>query len=234
MVIVNRITPPEIVVIVCRVIDRTVVKVEVCVTMPRPPTVGRCVALNHSNFRLPAVRGDFKVLYINLLATFGNNMEFHPSIFDMTGCRDLNMFGAIFCSEDKGIAVTCLFSVFIVVATTRRLAFGITDPGAPCDRFFIVFNFEPMRFTPVAYQHFNVLCPYRNLKEVYRAGDCEFVVLCVLSVVCPSGESNTVFKPGTGSNCCIPAFYPFINIACNAMLATQSVCVIVVVCIRER
>ncbi len=231
--IVDRVAPSQIVVIVRRVIDGTVIKVEVCVTMPRPPTIGRCVALNHSNFRLPAIRGDFKVLYINLFAAFGDNMEFHPSVFDVTSCRYLNMFGAVFRSEDESVAIACLFSVFIVVTATRRLAFGVTDPCAPCDRFFIVFNFESMRFTSVAYQNFNILCSCRNLKKVYRAGNCKFVVICVMSVVCPSSESNTVFKSRTGGNCRIPAFYPFVNIAGNAMLATQSVCVIIVVCVRE-
>ena len=231
--VVDRVAPSEIVIIVCRVIDGPVIKVEVCITVPRSPTVGRCVALNHSNFRLPAIRGDFKVLYINLFAAFGDNMEFHPSVFDMTGCRDFNMFGAVFCSEDKSVTIACLFSVFIVVTATRCLAFGITDPCAPCDWFFIVFNFESMRFTSIADQDFNILCSHRNLKKVYRTGDCKFVVVCVVNVVCPSSESNTVFKSRAGCNCRIPAFYPFVNIACNAMLATQSVCVIIVVCVRE-
>ena len=200
--------------------------------MPRPPTVGRCVALNHSNFRLPTIRGDLKVLYINLLATFGDNMKFHPAVFDMTGCRDLNMFGAVFCSEDKGITVACLFSIFIVVTATRCLAFGIADPCAPCDRFFIIFNFESVRFASVSYQDFNILRSCWNLEQVYRAGNCKFVIICVLSVACPSGESNTVLKSGTGGNCRTSALYPFVNIARNAMLATQPVCVIVVVCIH--
>lgn len=182
MVIVNWITPPEIIVIVCGVIDRAVIKVEICVTMPRPPTVGWCVALNYSNFRLPTIRGDLKVLYINLLAAFGNNMEFHPSIFDMTRCRDLNMFGSIFCSEDKGIAVACLFSVFIIVTATCCLTFGITDPCTPRNRFFIIFNFEAMWFASVSYQDFNILCCCRDLKQIDRAGNCKFVVVCIVSV----------------------------------------------------
>jgi len=92
VVVVNRITPSEIVVVVRRVIDRPIVKVEVSVMMPWTPTIGWGVALNDSNFWLPAIRGDLKILYINLLATFGDNMEFHPSIFHMTGCRNFNMF----------------------------------------------------------------------------------------------------------------------------------------------
>jgi hypothetical protein len=92
VVVVNRITPSQIVVVVRRVIDRPIVKVEVSVTMPRTPTVSWCVALNDSNFWLPAIRGNLKILYINLLAAFGDNMKFHPSIFDMTDCRNFNMF----------------------------------------------------------------------------------------------------------------------------------------------
>ena len=141
MVVVNRIAPSEIVVVVRRVIDGTIIKVEVSVTVPRTPTVGRCVALNYPNFRLSVIRGDLKVFYINLLAAFGDNMKFHPSIFDMTDCRNFNLFGAVFRSKDKSVAVSCLFSVFVVVTAACCLALGITDPCATCDRFVVVFNF---------------------------------------------------------------------------------------------
>lgn len=92
MVVVNRIVPSEIVVVIRRIIDGTIVKVEVSVTMPRTPTVGWCVALNDSNFWLSAIRGNLKILYIKLLAAFGDNMKFHPSVFDMTDCGDFNVF----------------------------------------------------------------------------------------------------------------------------------------------
>ena len=141
MVVVNRIAPSEIIVVIRRVIDGPVIKVEVSVTMPRTPTVGWCVALNDSNFWLSAICGDFKIFYINLLAAFGDNMKLHPSIFDMAGCRNLNVFGSVFRAKDKSVAVTCLFSVFVVITAACCLALGVTNPCATCDRFVVVFNF---------------------------------------------------------------------------------------------
>ena len=98
VVIVDRITPSEIVVVVRCVIDGTIVKVEIGVTMPRTPTIRRCVPLNHFNLRLSPISGYLKVFYVNLFATLCDDMKFHPSIFDVTHCRNLNSFRAIFCS----------------------------------------------------------------------------------------------------------------------------------------
>ena len=233
MVIIDRVTPSEIIVVVRCVIDGPVVKVEIGVPVPWTPPVSRCVALNHSNFWLSTIRGDLKIFYVNLFAAFSDDVKFHPSVFDMTDGGDLNVFGAVFCSKDKGVAITCLFSVFVVVSATCRLAFGIADPCSTCDGFFVIFDFESMRFPSVSDQNFNILCSCWNFKKIYRAGNCEFVVICVLSFICPSGESDTVLKSGAGGNRCVPAFYPFINITCDAMLTTQPVCVIIVVCIHR-
>lgn len=230
--IIDRVAPSEIIVVVRRVIDGTVVKVKIGITVPRSPPVSRCVALNHFNFRLSTIRGDLKILYVNLFATFSDNMEFHPPVFDVTGGGDLNVFGAVFCSKDKGIPVTCLFSVFVVITAACCLAFSITDPCATCDGFIVIFDFESMGFPSVSHQNFNILCSCWNFKKIYGTGNCEFVVFCVLSVICPGGESNAILKSGAGGNRCVPALYPFINIACDAMLATQPICVIIVVCVR--
>ena len=96
--IIDRVAPSEIVVVVRRVIDGTVVKVQIGVAVPRAPTVGRSIALNHSNFRLSTIRGDLKILYVNLFATFSDDMQLHPPVFDMTGGGDLNVFGSVFCA----------------------------------------------------------------------------------------------------------------------------------------
>ena len=74
MMIVDRIVPSEVVIVVRRVIDRTIVKVRVGVTVPRTPTISWGVPLDHSNFRLPTIGGYFNMLYIDLFAPFSNNM----------------------------------------------------------------------------------------------------------------------------------------------------------------
>jgi hypothetical protein len=141
VVIVDRITPSEIVVVVRRVIDGTIVKVEIGVAIPRAPTISRCMPLNHFNLWLSPISRYLKMFHVKLFATLCDDMKFHPSIFDPTCCRNLNTFRTIFRSKDKGIPVACLLSVFIVVAATCRLAFGVTNPNASCDGFFVVLNF---------------------------------------------------------------------------------------------
>lgn len=96
VVIVDRITPSEIVVVVRRVIDRTIVEVEISVTVPRTPTIRRCIPLNHFNLRLSLIGGYLKVFHVKLFTTLCYNMKFHPSIFNSACCRNLNPFGTIF------------------------------------------------------------------------------------------------------------------------------------------
>jgi hypothetical protein len=98
MVIVDRITPPEIVVVVRRVIDRTVVEIEIGVAIPRTPAISWCIPLNHFNFWLSLIGRYLKMLHVNLFATLCDDMEFHPSIFDVTCCRNLDEFRTIFCA----------------------------------------------------------------------------------------------------------------------------------------
>lgn len=141
VVIVDRITPSEIVVVVRRVVDGTIVEVEIGVTVPRTPTIRGRIPLNHFNLWLSPIGGYLKVFHVKLFATLCYNMKFHPSIFDPTCCRNLNPFGTVFCPKNKGIAVTCFLSVFIVIAAARCLALGVTDPNASCNRFFVVLYF---------------------------------------------------------------------------------------------
>lgn len=96
VMIIDRVTPSEVVVVVRCVIDWTIVEIEISVTVPWTPTIGRGVPLNHSNFRLPTICRYLNIFYINLFATFGNNMEFHPSIFDVSDCGDFNAFRTVF------------------------------------------------------------------------------------------------------------------------------------------
>ena len=145
MVIVDRITPSEIVVVVGRVIDGTIVKVEIGVAMPRTPTISRCIPLNHFNFWLSPISGYLKMFHVNLFATFCDDMKFHPSIFDMTRCGNLNSLRTIFCSQDKSVTVACFLSILVMVTATSRLALGITNPNTSRDRFFVVFNLQVMR-----------------------------------------------------------------------------------------
>lgn len=139
VVIVDRVAPPEIVVVVRSVIDRTIVEIEIRVTVPRTPAIRRCIPLNHFNFRLSPIGGYLKIFHVKLFTTLCYNMKFHPSIFDPTCCRNLNPFRTIFRSKDKGIAVACLLSVFVVVAAPGRLTLGIANPNTSCNRFFVVF-----------------------------------------------------------------------------------------------
>ena len=72
--IVARVAPSEVVVVVRRVIDWTIIKVEIGVTVPWTPTIRRRVSLNDSNFRLPAIGRYFNMLYINLFAPFSDDV----------------------------------------------------------------------------------------------------------------------------------------------------------------
>jgi hypothetical protein len=227
--IVAGITPSEVVVIVRGVINRTIVKVEVGVTVPRTPTIRGGVPLNHSNFRLPTVAGYLNILYINLLSTFSDDMKFHPSVFDMTHCGDFNAFGAIFRSQDKSVAVASLFSVFVVVTAPCRLSLGITNPSTPGDRLFVVLNLYTMGVSSISHQNLNVLCPHWNFKKVYCTCNCKFIVICVLSSVCPGSESDPLFKAWTCGNRRTATFYPFINLICYAMLAAEPIRVVIII-----
>lgn len=92
VVIVDRITPSEVVVIVRCVVDGTIIEVEIGVTVPRTPTIRRCMSLNHFNLRLSPIGRYFKVFYVKLFTTLCYNVKFHPSIFNSTCCRNLNPF----------------------------------------------------------------------------------------------------------------------------------------------
>jgi hypothetical protein len=149
VVIVDRITPSEIVVVVRRVIDGTIVKVEIGVAIPRAPTISRCMPLNHFNLWLSPISRYLKMFHVKLFATLCDDMKFHPSIFDMTHCRYLNSLRTIFCSQDKSITVACLLSIFVMVTAASRLALGITNPNTSRDGFFVVFNLQAMGFPSI-------------------------------------------------------------------------------------
>ena len=228
---INGITPPVIVVKIRRVMDGPIVKVEIGIPMPRPPPIGRQVALNDAHFRLPAIGRDFDVFNIKLLATFRYDMEFHPAILHMACCGDFDEFGAVLRAQHEGIPVACLVSVFVVVTAPCQFAFGIANPDAAGNRLFVVFNFELTRFTPVSHQDFNGLRPFRNFKEINCASDSEFVVIRVLRGTFPGGKPDTLVKEGACGNRGTAAFYPFVNFVRDAMLATEPVGVIIVFCI---
>ena len=225
---VDGITPSVIGIKVRRVINRAIVKVEVGIPMPWPPPVGRQIALNDANLRLPAIGRHFNVFNVKLFTTFSDDMEFHPSVFHMACRWDFDAFGAVFRAQHEGIPVACLLSVFVVVAAACQFAFGIANPDAAGNRLLVVFNLKLARFAPVSHQDVNGLCPSRNFKEVDSTGDGEFVVIRVLRGTFPGGEPDTLVKKGARGDCRAAAFYPFVNLVRDAMLATQPVGVIIV------
>ena len=151
MAIIDGIAPSVIVVEVCRVIDRPVVKIEVGIPVPWFPAISRCVALNDTHLRLPLIGRYLNIFDINLLAAFRDDVEFHPPVFHVSCCWDFDVFGAVLRAEHEGISVACFLSVFVVVAAARQFAFGIANPDAAGNRFIVVFNFELPWFAPVSH-----------------------------------------------------------------------------------
>ena len=155
--IVNRITPTQIGIESASVINGAIIKIEIGVPMPRTPTIGGCVVLDYPHLWCSAIGGNLNIFYIKLFATFGNNMKFHPPIFDMSRDRNLDSFRAILCAKDEGIAISCFRGVLVMVTATCCLSFGITNPYTPRNRFIMVVDLKLVRFTFVANQNFNGL-----------------------------------------------------------------------------
>ena len=96
--IVNRVTPPDIVVMVCCIVARTVVKIQVGVVVPRTPFIAPCVSVIPLNMTLLSESNNINVLYIKLLAILGDNMHLKKAVINVACSGNLNRFRAALCS----------------------------------------------------------------------------------------------------------------------------------------
>lgn len=90
--IVNRITPSNIVIQVRTVVERSVVKVVVGVSMPRLPVIPTSVAMHNTKIRLPLISQKVDTFHIELFSIFNNDVHFQKPIINVTGSSNFNRF----------------------------------------------------------------------------------------------------------------------------------------------
>ena len=95
--IIDRVTPPDVIVMICCIVARTVVKIQVGVAVPRPPFIASCVSVISVNMTLFSISDNVYVLYIKLLAILGNNMHLEKAVVNVARRRNFDCFRAAVC-----------------------------------------------------------------------------------------------------------------------------------------
>ena len=129
MAIVDRVAPPDVIVMVCCIIARTVVKVQVGVAVPRAPFIASCVSVIPVNMTLFTVSNNVNVLYIELLAILGDNIHLKKAVVNVARSRNFNRFRAAICPQHECVTVTSFIGMFVIIAASCVFTFGITNPN---------------------------------------------------------------------------------------------------------